>query len=222
MSKIYSLPEQGHTFDSRNNNTNKSARDTTGGVNRTPGGTPSSGSQTSAMPQGYHRRRTSSLAGVPESVSVQEMAFRQGQRDICSDSHQESSSPFDRQYDQLWYVFYKLGKECGSQRVPTPANMSTYNFAWPILINPYTQSLDRPNGALDLAWSRKMIQMALNCMQELIRITCRRNTGWDKTVADIPLPAQEALAAFPDLAEQYEQLKRDAREARYGGIPYGY
>ena len=124
--------------------------------------------------------------------------------------------------DQLWYVFYKLGKECGSQRAPTPANTSNHIFKWPILINPYTQSLDRPDGALDLAWSRKMIQMALNCMQELIRITCRRNTGWDKTVADIPLPAQEALAAFPDLAEQYAQLKRDAREARGGGIPYGY
>jgi hypothetical protein len=172
--------------------------------------------------RGYHRRRTSSLVGVPECVSVQEMAFRQGQRDVGSHSNEEPSSPFAKEYDQLWYVFYKLGKECGVQRAPTPANTSPYNFAWPILINPYTQSLDRPNGALDPAWSRKMIQMALNCMQELIRITCRRNTGWDKTVADIPLPAQEALGAFPDLAEQYEQLKRDAREARGGGIPYGY
>lgn len=198
------------------------ARDTTGGVYRTPGSTSSSSSQTSTMARGYHRRRTSSLTGVPECVSVQEMAFRQGQRDIGSHSHEESPSPFAKEYDQLWYVFYKLGKECGSQRAPTPANTSNHIFKWPILINPYTQSLDRPDGALDLAWSRKMIQMALNCMQELIRITCRRNTGWDKTVADIPLPAQEALAAFPDLAEQYAQLKRDAREARGGGIPYGY
>ena len=67
-----------------------------------------------------------------------------------------------------------------------------------------------------------MIQIALNCMEELIRVTCRRNTGWDKTVADIPQPAQEALVAFPDLAKRYERLKRDAKEARAGGRPHGY
>jgi hypothetical protein len=52
-----------------------------------------------------------------------------------------------------------------------------------------------------------MIQAMLKCMQELIRATFYRNTGWDKTVADISLPAQEALVAFPDLAYQYELLK---------------
>lgn len=100
--------------------------------------------------------------------------------------------------------------------------MTQQNFTWPVLINPYTQSLENPGGSLDPEWSRKMIQAALSCMEELIRVTCRRNTGWDKTVVDIPLPAQEALVAFPDLAQYYEQLKRDAKEARAGGRPYGY
>ncbi len=104
----------------------------------------------------------------------------------------------------------------------TPVNLSQQNFTWPILINPYTQSLKNPNGSLDPAWSRKMIQAALSCMEELVRITCRRNSGWEKTVADIPSPAQEALVAFPDLALRYEQLKQDAKEARAGGRPYGY
>lgn len=169
--------------------------------------------------QGHH---AFSLHGVPESVSVQETAFRQGQRDSASFAHKTSTSPFVRQFDQLWAAFYKLGRECGDQRAPTPVAATSQNFAWPVLINPYTQSLKQPNGSMDPAWSRKVIQAALNCMQELIRITCRRNNGWEKTVADIPLPAQEALQAFPDLAEQYEQLKRDAREARAGGRPYGY
>ena len=174
------------------------------------------------MAYSYQGPQTSSLTGVPESVSVQEMAFREGQRDNSSPSEDSPASPFAKQFDQLWAAFYKLGKEFGGQRAPTPANSSLQNFAWPVLVNPYTQSLKHPNGSLDPAWSRKMIQAALNCMQELIRVTCRRNTGWDKTVADIPLPAQEALAAFPDLAQQYEQLKRDAKEARAGGRPYGY
>lgn len=150
------------------------------------------------------------------------MAFRQGQLESSSPFDTVPASPFARQFDQLWKACYKLGKECGSQRATTPVNTSQQVFAWPVLINPYTQSLKNPYGALDAAWSRKMIQAALSCMEELVRVTCRRNNGWDKTVADIPLPAQEALVAFPDLAQQYEQLKRDAKEARAGGRPYGY
>jgi len=166
--------------------------------------------------------QASSLAGVPESVAVQEMAFRQGQRDSASAFDEVPANPFAQQFNQLWAAYYKLGKECGGQRAPTPVNPSQQNFAWTILINPYTQSLKNPNGSLDPAWTRKMITVALDCMHELVRITCRRNNGWEKTVADIPLPAQEALAAFPDLAQEYEQLKRDAQEARAGGRPYGY
>lgn len=170
----------------------------------------------------YQVPPSSSLAGVPESVAVQETAFRQGQRERGSAFDQVPANPFAQQFNQLWAAFYKLGKECGEQRAPTPLNPSQQNFAWPVLINPYTQSLKNPNGSLDPAWTRKMITVALDCMHELIRITCRRNNGWEKTVADIPLPAQEALAAFPDLAEEYEQLKRDSKEARAGGRPYGY
>lgn len=159
---------------------------------------------------------------MPEDVAVQEMAFRQGQRDSARTFDEVPANPFAQQFDQLWASFYKLGKECGGQRAPTPFNPSQQNFAWTVLINPYTQSLKNPNGSLDPAWTRKMIMVALDCMHELIRITCRRNNGWEKIVADIPLPAQEALAAFPDLAHEYEQLKRDALEAHAGGRPYGY
>lgn len=174
------------------------------------------------MAYNHHDYQGVSLNGVPESVSVQEMAFRQGQRDSGNLSDSVPASPFARQYDPLWTAFYKLGRQCVDQRAPTPVATSFPNFAWPVLINPYTQSLKQPNGSMDPVWSRKVIQAALNCMQELIRVTCRRNTGWEKTVADIPLPAQEALPAFPDLALQYEQLKRDAQEARAGGRPHGY
>ena len=174
------------------------------------------------MAQHFQGMEASSLTGVPESVTVQEMAFRQGQRDSSSAFDDVPANPFAKRFDQLWSAFYKLGKECGGQPSPVPVNPTHQNFAWPVLINPYTQSLEQPNGSLDPVWSRKIIQIALNCMEELIRVTCRRNTGWDKTVADIPLPTQEALVAFPDLAQQYELLKRDAKEARSGGRPYGY
>lgn len=153
---------------------------------------------------------------------MQEMAFRQGQQDHNSPFTDTPANPLAKQFDLLWKAFYLLGKEYGDQRAPTPDNWVQQNFDWPVLINPYTQSFKNPQGSLDPAWTRKMIQAALGCMEELIRITCRRNIGWDKTVADIPLPAQQALVAFPDLAQYYEQLKRDAWEARAGGRPYGY
>ena len=85
--------------------------------------------------------QASSLAGIPESVSVQEMAFRQGQRDSASAFDKVPANPFALQFDQLWATYYKLGKECGGQRVPTPVNPSQQNFAWTVLVNPYTQSL---------------------------------------------------------------------------------
>ena len=225
--QIYGAPEQARSLSFGANNaptrTDYAARAPNHGALRTAGrASVSSASHVPTMPYNYQGFQACSLTGVPESVSVQEMAFRQGRRDSSSLLHDAPATPFPKQFDQLWAAFYKLGKECGGQRTPTPVNTSLQNFAWPVLINPYTQSLKHPNGSLDPVWSRKMIQAALNCMQELIRITCRRNTGWDKTVADIPLPAQEALAAFPDLAQQYEQLKRDAKEARSGGRPYGY
>lgn len=163
-----------------------------------------------------------SLVGVHESLTVQEMAFRQGQRSSSSDSGDKPANPFAKQFDSLWTAFYKLGREFGGEPAPAPVHESLQNFAWPVLINPYTQSLERPNGTFDPAWTGKMIHHALNCMAELVQVTCRRNTGWEKIVADIPQPAQEALMAFPDLAQRYEQLKRDALEVRAGGRPYGY
>lgn len=201
----------------RNNN---SARFIEHGASHSAGRVAASHVPTTVHP--VHGPQVSSLTGVPESVAVQEMAFREGQRKGSSSFDNIPANPFAKQFDQLWAAFYKLGTECGGQPASAPANPSRQNFAWPILINPYTQSLEQPNGSLDPGWTRKMIQVALNCMEELIRITCRRNAGWDKTVADIPLPAQEALLAFPDLAQRYELLKRHAKEARAGGRPYGY
>ncbi|KAH6612731.1 hypothetical protein C7974DRAFT_429206 [Boeremia exigua] len=163
-----------------------------------------------------------SLAGVPEAVAVQETAFRQGQRDRSRAINDTPTNPFARKFDQLWTSFHKLGKECSDQHIPTPVDVSQHNFDWTVLINPYTQSLQNPRGFLDLAWSYRMIQATLNCMEELIRVICQRHNGWDKIVADIPQPAQEALVAFPDLAQLYERLSRDAKEARAGGRPYGY
>lgn len=174
------------------------------------------------MSHQFQGAQISSLAGVPETLAVQGMAFRQGQCNSRSNFDDVPPNPFAKQFDQLWTAFYKLGKECGGEPAPVPVNPSRQNFAWPVLINPYTQSLEHPNGSLDPVWTGRMIQIALNCMEELIRVTCRRNTGWDKTVADIPQPAQEALVAFPDLAKRYERLKRDAKEARAGGRPHGY
>ncbi|KAF9692428.1 hypothetical protein EKO04_009606 [Ascochyta lentis] len=182
----------------------------------------SSASCASVAPHHLQGPQTSSLIGVPESLAVQEMAFRQGQRNSHSAFDGVPANPFAKQFDQLWSAFYKLGKECGARPVSPPVNPSGQNFSWPVLINPHTQSLEHPNGSLDPAWTGKMIHVALNCMEELIHITCRRNVGWDKVVVDIPSPAQEALMAFPDLAQRYERLKRDAKEARAGGRPYGY
>ncbi|KZM23040.1 uncharacterized protein EKO05_0008172 [Ascochyta rabiei] len=193
------------------------------GIRHTAGRTSiSSAFRALAVPHPLQRPHASSLTGVPEALAVQEMAFRHGQRNNSSTFNDIPANPFAKQFDQLWATFYKLGKECSTRPVSPPANLYCQNFAWPVLINPHTQSLEHPNGSLDPAWTGKMIHIALNCMEELIRITCRRNMGWEKLVADIPLPAQEALMAFPDLAQRYERLKRDAKEARAGGRPYGY
>ncbi|KAJ4346297.1 hypothetical protein N0V95_005507 [Ascochyta clinopodiicola] len=217
----YGSPEkiQGLGFNANGtpSSTGNAVRSAERGIRNTIGGTSiSSASRAPAVSQ------ASSLAGVPESLAVQEMAFRHGQRNNSSAFNDIPANPFAKQFDQLWAAFYKLGKECGTRPVSPPVTSYRQNFAWPVLINPHTQSLEHPNGSLDPAWTGKMIHVALNCMEELIRITCRRNTGWEKMVADIPLPAQEALMAFPDLAQRYERLKHDAQEARAGGRPYGY
>jgi hypothetical protein len=176
-------------------------------------------------PTMLHNLNTSSLTGVPEVLAVEEMAFRQGQHDHGVSRDRVPSSPFAKQFDQVWAEFYVLGKACGG----TPGASSTVttssshqNFPWPILINPYTQDLERPNGAVDAEWVRKVCTMALNCMAALIHVVCRREGEWRKTICDVPAQIQHALMSFSDLRIRYEELKRDAREAIAGGLPAGY
>jgi hypothetical protein len=167
----------------------------------------------------------SSLTGVPEMCTVQEMAFRRGQHDHSVTRDRSPSSPFAKQYDQVWAEFYLLGKTCGG----TPGASSTatapsshHNFPWTVLINPYTQDLERPNGAIDPEWVWKICDMALNCMQALVETVCRRQGEWRKTICDVPVQVQHAMMTFPDLRMRYDQLKQDAREAIAGGLPIGY
>jgi hypothetical protein len=135
------------------------------------------------------------------------------------------SSPFAKQYDQIWAEFYLLGKSCGGNPgVPSIATApsSHQNFPWAVLINPYTQDLERPNGAIDPEWVWKICDIALNCMQALVQMVCKRQGDWRKTICDVPAQVQHALMSFPDLQVRYDQLKRDAREAVAGGLPVGY
>jgi hypothetical protein len=167
----------------------------------------------------------SSLTGVPEMCAVQEMAFRHGQHDHGSSRDRSPSSPFAKQYDQIWTEFYLLGKSCGGNPgapsiATTPS--SHQNFPWAVLINPYTQDLERPNGAIDPEWIWKICDIALNCMQALVQMVCKRQGDWRKTICDVPAQVQHALMSFPDLQVRYDQLKRDAREAVAGGLPVGY
>ena len=167
----------------------------------------------------------SSLTGIPELLAVQEMAFRQGQHDHGVSRERLPSSPFAKQFDQVWAQFYVFGKEFGgipisaSTSEPSPTHQ---NFPWPVLINPYTQDLERPNGAIDSEWVRKVCGVALDCMEALIRTVCKREGDWRKTVCDVPTQIKQALLGFTDLRSRYETLKRDAREAVAGGLPAGY
>jgi hypothetical protein len=165
-----------------------------------------------------------SLTGVPQVLAVQEMAFRQGQRDHGVPRERLPPSPFAEQFDDVWIEFYVLGRTCGG----TPNESSTsnapshQNFPWPVLINPYTQDLEHPNGAVDSEWVRKVCNIALNCMAALIGTVCRRQGDWRKTTCDVPAQIKQALLSFDDLRIRYEKLQRDAREASAGGLPAGY
>jgi hypothetical protein len=168
---------------------------------------------------------TPSLTGVPEVLAVQEMAFRQGQHDHGVSRDRLPSSPFAKQFDQVWTEFYILGKAYGNKpgaSSTATTSSSHHNFPWPVLINPYSQDLEHPNGVIDTEWVRKICTMALNCMAALIRMVCRREGEWRKTICDVPAQIQHALMNFFDLRTRYEELKRDAREAIAGGLPAGY
>lgn len=164
------------------------------------------------------------MVGVPEPLAVQELAFRQGQHDHGSSRDRVPANPFAQHFDLIWQESYKLGKVLGGASVTpaVPASSSHLNYAWPVLINPYTQDLENPNGSVDLDWTRKICDIALNCMDALIRYVCRRPSEWRKIVCDIPTQVQQALVAFPDLSKRYEILQEAAREAIRGRLPQGY
>ncbi|KAF1915002.1 hypothetical protein BDU57DRAFT_520282 [Ampelomyces quisqualis] len=166
----------------------------------------------------------SSLTGVSQISVVQEMAFRQGQRDHGTIREHLPASPFYREFDKVWADFYALGKECGGTPItaPTTTPSSHHNFPWPVLINAYTQDLEHPNGTVDSEYVRKICNIALTCMAVLVGTVIRREGDWRKTVCDVPLPIRQALQGFEDLRVRYERLKRDAHEAGAGGLPGGY
>jgi hypothetical protein len=168
------------------------------------------------------------MNSVPEYCAVQEIAFRQGQYDRATGGLRNtvSPSPFSQHLDHVWAQYYKLGMAFGGEPVRRSAapssSSSRHNFTWPALINPATQDLEHPNGSVDMEWARKICEIGLDCMQELIRLVCKRGNDWRKIVCDIPAPTREAMRAFPDLYEHYEILKRDAHEALNDGLPMGY
>ncbi|KAL5121959.1 hypothetical protein ACEQ8H_000175 [Pleosporales sp. CAS-2024a] len=166
-----------------------------------------------------------SLTGVPELCAVQEMAFRQGQQGRGVSRERVPPSPFAKHFDQVWTQFYLLGKECGGMPFSSSTTAKTSehaNFPWAPLINPYTQDLEHPNGAIDSEWVRKVCIMALDGMAALIGTVCRRQGEWRKTVCDVPAQIKQALMQFEDLRNRYERLQQDAREAVAGGLPYRY
>ncbi|KAH7402007.1 hypothetical protein DE146DRAFT_754614 [Phaeosphaeria sp. MPI-PUGE-AT-0046c] len=167
-----------------------------------------------------------SLTGIPQILAVQEMAFQQGQHDHGVSRERIPSSPFAMHFNQVWVEFYALGKESGGTRKgsssSTEASPSHNNFPWPVLINPYTQDLEHPNGTVDSQWVRKMCKMALNCMEALVHSVCKRQGDWRRTTCDVPVQIRDALMSFDDLRDRYDQLKRDALEAVAGGLPTGY
>lgn len=168
---------------------------------------------------------STSMAGINEALAVQELAFRQGLQDRNNPRDRLPSSPFPPQYDNIWAEFYRLGKASSATPMPPPPHLnapSQPNYSWPVLVNPHTQSLEHPTGILDMAWTRNICEMALNCMDALIRAACSRKNDWQKLTIDVPLPCQEALLSFPDLVTRYEYLKESARQALAGGRPQGY
>ncbi len=179
---------------------------------------------TPTMQHSPHGAGASSMTGVPEPLAVQELAFRQGQHDSASTRDRIPSSPFAQHFNGMWEKSYRLGKTVGSTPFEYPPVMepSHHNYEWPVLINPYTQSFEYPNGFVDPNWVRKMCEIGLNCMEVLIRNVCDRKPEWQKIICDVPIPVQDAILGFPDLNERYETLKHDAQEALSGGRPYGY
>jgi hypothetical protein len=212
-------PYQQHQRHPSNRSTRKSSN---GSSRRHSSGTHP---RTSHGGNGNSGPRNDTLIGISEGLTVQEFAYRRGQRDHALPSSTLPPNPFRAQYDHVWTSMYTLGRQQGGAPLthPVPTSQQEHsNYAWSVLINPYTQSVDAPNGVIDVQWARRMCDVALDCMEALVRSVCKRASGWEKTVIDVPFPVRETLGQFQGLAERYEMLKRDAKEALEGGRPVGY
>lgn len=158
-----------------------------------------------------------SITGIPEDLSVQEFAYRQGQHDRNSPRDRVPPNPFAKHYDFLWAEAYRQGKLEGGvpiQCPELPSNASHQNFEWPVLINAYTQDLEHPNGSVDLEYAREICEMALGSMESLLQQAYSRIGEWKRLVIDIPNPCHQAMMHFPDLMERYEQLKKASHAAQ--------
>jgi hypothetical protein len=220
QARYYPKPYQHH----QRHPSNRSSRKSSNGSSRRHGSgthprTSYGGSNGNSGP------RNDTLIGISEGLTVHEFAYRRGQGDHGLPSSTLPPNPFRAQYDHVWASMYTLGRQQGGVPLthPIPATQQEHsNYAWAVLINPYTQSVDAPNGVIDVQWVRRMCEAALDCMEALVRGVCRHAPGWEKTVIDVPFPVREALGQFQGLSERYEMLKRDAKEALEGGRPVGY
>lgn len=194
-------------------------------------GTPSQLSDSPSLSSGSRIPTTegsSTLPGVPEKFAVQEFAFRQGQQDHGVVSGHIPPSPFAECFDNVWTEHYLRGKAAGgkprkaSDYPPTPSlqGMDT----WSVFVNPYTQDLQNPDGSVDMRYMKGICINAVKAMRTCIVTVCRRKgrDEWKKIVCDVPMQVQHALGAFPELQDEYEQLRADASEALGGGLPMGY
>lgn len=170
-----------------------------------------------------------SMVGIPEEQAVQEYAFRAGQADHGVDREVLPASLFAAEYDELWLEFYVLGRTSRFQPATTakaattsPAPAGLQNFTFTPFINPWTQSLEKPEGTVDIEWVRRQCQASLNCMAALIGKVCKRQPGWKRLACDVPEPAKKVIMAMSDLRAQYEALQEDAKVALAGGHPSGY
>lgn len=167
------------------------------------------------------------MNGISEAVAVEEFAFRRGQQDRGSVRTRIPKNPFHPVHNQAWELNYLRGKQSKTPAVVSRSNAASpsgKNYAWPILINPYTQNQEHPNGSFDAEWAQDMIIRALDSMAAIISMILKRGKQgeWQRAVCDVPAPVAEALSDYPHLMGRYEKLKRDAQEAIAGGRPQGY
>ncbi|KAF2876405.1 hypothetical protein BDV95DRAFT_224856 [Massariosphaeria phaeospora] len=174
---------------------------------------------------GITNRGVQTIYSIPEYLIVEEFAFRRGQQDRAQERDRVPDNPFDKRHDTVWSQHYSLGKQSTGDPVVIPSTQGFQagnNFDWPGLINPYTQTPEHPRGTFDPVFVRNNCDSALKGMVMLIEKVCLRGRDWDRLVCDVSPQIAMACEHFPDLADRYKSLKRDANVAMNGGRPLGY